>query len=312
MQTGGGHIGMRGGVLNDGDIGGHRAARQRALQQIVAEYLAIGQALAQHGMHGLHLQQALAAEAAFTEQILVDLGAGSAVGIDAALAGKQPVVRGLFGKRGQRCGHARLQDAVAMHHPAPAGIELRPVLRVGGDGHQLAQTAWRQLGVAVEREHVGCGAGQPGQLLQVDEARWRGAGQTGGRRGVGQRGHQHLEFAALALPAYPGLFGLAVATLAMQQDEAGCFARCHGIALVEGLQRGAGCVQRRGVSGAVFGGGVGPIAEQRKLRAVLAVGQVMQVQAVHQAADGGSRGQHCRDDHQHAVLRRDALAQRQP
>ena len=312
VQAGGGHVGMRGGVLDHGDVGGHRTARQRALQQIVAEHLAIGQALAQHRMHRLHLQQALAAEAAFAEQVLVDLGAGRAVGVDAALAGKQPVVGRLLGMRGQRRGHARLQDAVAVRHPAPAGIEQRPVLRVGGDGHQLTQPAGWQLAVAVERDQVGRGAGQPRQLAQGHEARRRGAGGCGRRRGLGQRGHQQLKLAALALPADPGLFALAVLARPVQQDEARRGARRHRVALVQGLERAAGLVQRRGVGGAVFGGGIGPVTEQRKLRAGLGVGQVMQVQAVHQPLDGGGRAQHRRDGHQHPVLGRDALAQRQP
>ena len=79
-------------VLDQRDVGHRGAARQRAFEQVVAQHLALGQAAGQHRVHRLHVEQALAGEGAFAEQVLVDLGAGGAVRVDAALPGKQPVV----------------------------------------------------------------------------------------------------------------------------------------------------------------------------------------------------------------------------
>ena len=64
----------------------------------MAEHLAFGQAAAQHRMHGLHMQQALAGEGALTEHILVNLGAGRAVRINPAAPGKQHVEQRGFGR----------------------------------------------------------------------------------------------------------------------------------------------------------------------------------------------------------------------
>ena len=47
-------------------------------------------------MQGLDMEQPFTAEAAFTKNILVNLGARGAVGVNAALPGKQPVVGRAF------------------------------------------------------------------------------------------------------------------------------------------------------------------------------------------------------------------------
>ncbi|MDZ7589757.1 MAG: hypothetical protein U5L05_03510 [Rubrivivax sp.] len=162
-------------------------------------------------MRGLHVQQALAGERAFAEDVLVDLGAGRAVGVDAGLAGEQPVVRRQLLRRRQRGHQMRLQDAVAALHAAAVGAELRRILRVRGHAHQFAQAARRQMRVAVQRHQVGGAGRHVGELAKVDERLPRHAGQ---------RGDELFELAALAFPADPAAFGGAILALAVQQQEA--------------------------------------------------------------------------------------------
>ena len=154
MQSGGGHVGVEGGIFDHGDVGDRGAVHQRAFEQIVAQYLIIWQAVGQHGLHRADHQQPFAGEAAFVEQVLVDLGCGGAVGVDPALAGKQAVEAGGLLQRRQGRDDPRLQDAVAAGQRASVGGQAWLVVRVCGHTHQLAQPAGRQLGVAVQRQDV--------------------------------------------------------------------------------------------------------------------------------------------------------------
>ena len=137
------HIGVRGGIFNEGHIGHGGAAAHGAFQQVMAQHLPFGQTARQDRMHGLHMEQALAGERALTKEVLVNLGRGGAVGVNAALPGKQPAVgRGVLGVW-QGGGHMWLQDAVAAHHRAPGGVQLRLVVRVRRHPDQLTQLPGR-------------------------------------------------------------------------------------------------------------------------------------------------------------------------
>ena len=88
----GGDVGVERRVLDDRDVGDRGAARHRAFEQVVAQDAVLGQAAAEHGVHRLHVEQALAGVGAFAEDVLVDLRARRAVRVDSRLAGEQPVV----------------------------------------------------------------------------------------------------------------------------------------------------------------------------------------------------------------------------
>ena len=167
------HIGVGRRRLQHGDVADAAAARDAPFQQIVAEHLVVGQAPGQHGVQRAHMQQTFAGEAAFVEQVLVDLGRHRVVRVAAAGAGKQAMeAGGLFWRRPGRH-DARLQDAVAGHHTATQRFHARLVQRVGGNAHQFAQRARRQHGVAVQRDDVGRACGGPTRCAEVDEERRR-------------------------------------------------------------------------------------------------------------------------------------------
>ena len=94
VQARGRHVGMMRRVFHQGDFADCRTTCQRTFEQVVAEHLTFGQAQRQCTVHGLHIQQALAGEAAFAEQVLVDLGTGGAVRVQAAVAVEEHVVAG--------------------------------------------------------------------------------------------------------------------------------------------------------------------------------------------------------------------------
>ena len=129
----------------------------------------------------------------------------------------------------------------------------------------------------------------------------------------GQRGHQLFELAAFAFPADPRLLAATVFALAVQQNEARHLRPVagHRMARIDRADLLHRVRQQGFIPGRMFGGGVGPVAQQRELRVELGVGQPVQDQPVHQAVDGGCVGDHRRDHDHHPVFRRNAVDQRQ-
>ena len=94
----GSNIGMKWRILNHGDISHRRTTRQRTFEQVMAQHLALWQATRKHLLHGLYIQQSFTRKSPLAKHVLIYLRACSAVGIDATLTSKQPVVqRQLFG-----------------------------------------------------------------------------------------------------------------------------------------------------------------------------------------------------------------------
>ena len=190
----------------------------------MAQHLAVRQSARQDRMHSLHVEQALARESSLAKKILVDLGGGGAVRVNAALPGKQPAVRRGVLCVWQRSRHMRLQYAVAADHPASCSVPHRLVARVGRHAHQLAQAPGRQLSVAVQRQHVAHRAGQARVFTQVNELTLRS---------LRQRTHQLLQLAAFALPANPALLGVTELTAPVQNNETRRAGAVQGVAGVE-------------------------------------------------------------------------------
>lgn len=76
--------------------------------------------------------------------------------------------------------------------------------------------------------------------------------------------------------------------------------------MIQGLHLALGMGQQRAVFGQVLHIGIHTVGQQRKLRTGLGVGQVMQVQAVHQPVDGAGAAEQGRDRHQNACRCRNA------
>ena len=273
----GGHVGMEGRVLDQRDVADRRAARERAFEQVVAEHPAFGQPAAQHRVHRAHVEQALAGEGAFAEQVLVDLGAGRAVGVDAALAGEQPVEAACARRRRQRRHHARLQDAVAAEHAAAGGV----------------QPGWLCGCAATPTSSRRRPGGSWVSLSSVTRSACRGAtceasprSRKAPRSPVPARPRPAARACRACAPsrssaarcAERGARGAAAGSAARAPPPAGCGCSARGC---PGAARSA-ARRRRPCCAAV---GIGPVGQQRELRLRLGVGQVVQLQPVHQRVD---------------------------
>ena len=270
VQARRGHVGMHGRFFDEHDVAHAPTAGDGAFKQIVAQHRAVGQARTEHRMKRLHVQQALAGERAFAEQVLVDLGGGGAVRVDTALPRKQPVEGRDLARARQRRGHARLQDAVARRDTALRHVNARQVERVRRHADQFTQAAGWQLRVAVERDDVGQAGHRLRHDAQVDERR------RVERRRVGRKpADQLLQLAALALPADPALLGLAELAAPVQQQKARWCAGSVRVACIQRLHRRHGCGEQRRVGIGVRGIGIGQVGEQRELCVRFEVCQVM-------------------------------------
>ena len=106
---------VRGIIVDDFDIAGQAGARVRAFDQVMAEQGIAREAPVQHAVHRVHFIDTLAGEDAFAVKILVHVGNGARVDIEASLArieAGQPGTRRALHAHA----HARLQNAVAGDH----------------------------------------------------------------------------------------------------------------------------------------------------------------------------------------------------
>ena len=190
---------------------------------------------------------------------------------------------------------------------ASSGVKHRPVQRVRGNTHQFTQHARRQPGVAVQGNHVGRVRRRLRAPAQIDKSC---VGLPGQQR------DQLFKLAALALPANPALLAVGPAALPVQQQEAarhnGVRDRVVGMVQLERVDLCHRLGQQRRIAGQMRLTGVGEVAEQGVLGVALAVGQVVALKLLRERPDAGQIAQHHRYHHQHPVLRRDAVGQRQP
>ena len=184
-------------VVDDLDVGDEADAREEPFEQVVRQHGVLGHAALEHAHEGVDVVEALAREDALVEQVLVDVGHGRRVRIDAGVPGIQAREARARGA-GHRHAHARLQDAVALDHAALPGVDARPVERMLEDADQRAHRLARQAGVGVEREAV-AHVGQHPHVADLD--------RVAGVAGAAQTAVELLDLAALALPAHPDAFG---------------------------------------------------------------------------------------------------------
>ena len=73
-------------------------------------------------MHRLDIEKPLAGKGALAKKVLINLRGRRAVGVDAALPGKKPVVIGEIAGLRQRRDHARLQNSIAARDLTAANV----------------------------------------------------------------------------------------------------------------------------------------------------------------------------------------------
>ena len=107
-----------------------------SLEQIVAEDAIFRKAAAERALERIDVVNPLADERALAEKILVDVGHGARIRVNARLAAAQARVARLRRRR-QAHGHARLQDSVSLAHALPALVVTRPIERMRHRAREL-------------------------------------------------------------------------------------------------------------------------------------------------------------------------------
>ena len=120
----------------------------------MTEQRAFGHAAVERGFEGIHFVDALAGIGAFAEEILIHVGHGRGVRIDAAHAGDDALVERPLATDWQRRRNARLQHAIAFDDASGAGIKPRMVERVRHLADQPAGRFPRHPGIGVECDDV--------------------------------------------------------------------------------------------------------------------------------------------------------------
>ena len=119
----------------------------------MAEHGILREASLHGALESIHIVNSFSDKRTFLENILVHVGNGPRVRIDARIAGENPDKPGSPGAR-QTHADARLQDAIAFGDNPARAIEHRTVQRMGHRAHKLAGGIARQLSVGVERDDI--------------------------------------------------------------------------------------------------------------------------------------------------------------
>ena len=203
-------------VVDDFDVGDEAGASVGALDEVVREESVAREAAVEYLVKDGDFVDAFAGEDAFAEEVLIDVGDGAGVDVEAGFAG----VEGR--KAGARCGgdadaDAWLEDAVSLGDDARAGVDDRLIERVRHGADHAGGGAARKLGVGVERDDVA-------DMLQGVE--WAGL-QGEAVVLVQQEFVEVEELAALALPSHPDALAGVEDAMAMQEEEGSSL--CAGI-----------------------------------------------------------------------------------
>ena len=204
-------------VVKDLHVVDEAAAYVAALQQVVAEDEVLREGPFEHLLEHAQVVDALAAEGALVEYVLIELEAGGGVDVQSAQSGHQLRVAALVGDLDVDV-DAGLHDAVAAVHAFAVFRQLRHVERVRHRPDELLCRVEHQLRVGVEGN---------------DEAYRSGAFRSPLADGLGAEAvllllpgglaeEQVVEVedgATLALVAEPGLLALAPGTAAVDEVE---------------------------------------------------------------------------------------------
>ena len=101
-------------------------------------------------LEGIDIVDPLADVRALSEKVLIHIGNGPSIRIDARLGGEKPGEPRLT-SAGQTHAHARLENAVAFDDASELRIETRTIQRMGHRADQLTCRVARQLRISVER-----------------------------------------------------------------------------------------------------------------------------------------------------------------
>ena len=243
-------------------------AGMTCFQQIVAEHGVLGEASLHGPLERIHVVDSFSDERAFPKDILIHVGHFPRVGIDARITGEKSHEPGTSGAR-QAHADSRLQDAVAFVDNLARGIEHRAVQRMGHRAHELPGSLTRELGVGVERDDI------------LDRRENGGVADDLGEAFAGASAQQRVElgeFSPLALVAHPQPFAGVPAAWPVKQKEE--IMVCSGILRIQHLDSGPRPLLQHVVSRQHRLGGIAEIRQQREVKVMVPVGEMMDLQCL--------------------------------
>ena len=252
-------------VVDDVDVGAERRPRERPFEEVVAEQRVVRHAPGERPFEGVDVVDALADVAALVEEILIDVGDGGRVRIDADVARKDPrEPRAVGADDADR--DARLENPVALGHALHRRVEARPVQRVRQRADHRPARLERQLRIAVERDDV---------FHRRQQAEIAELHRVAGVGGAAQQLVELVQLAALPLPSHPAPFAGVVGARAVEQEEA-----IGAVARVEDLDARLRRSQQRRVFRRLALGRVAEVGQQREVQVLIAVGEEADLEIV--------------------------------
>ena len=217
------------------DVGGERGAREDTFEQIVTQQGVLPDLARQHRLKRVQIVNSLPGVRTLVKQILINIGNRRSVWIDSARPGKNSLEERAFAIGGKRRRHARLHDAVAVHHAAQFRAHLRPVQRVRHGSHQARRGAARKARIRIQGDDV---------ANHRNGVRHPAAdGNEIGLRRAAQQLVQLVQLSPLALPAHPFLLAFVPGALAVEQEEARAASRSRAVGFVQAGDAAGSCGQ---------------------------------------------------------------------
>ena len=275
-------------VLDEEHVAHQTGPRVRTFEQVVAEDLVLRQPIVECALKRIDVVDALSDERALLEHVLIDVGDRTRVWIDAGLAAK-PASEPRARDARHTDADARLQDRVTRGHATRALVVTRAVERVPEGRRQHPRRIARQLGIAVERDHVlhRCQA-----LDGTDDG--REPSQLAAQRRV-----ELLELAALALPPHPHALARIPAPRAMEQEES-LPVRGRVLDAERFDRRHRACKQGR-IPGRGLGRRIAEVRDQRERQVAIAVREEPHLERLDQVIDLLCAADQGRDRHHRAM-----------
>ncbi len=191
-----------------------------ALDKVVAEDEVLGESAFQHLLEHMQVVDALAAERAFVEDILIKLEAGGGIYVESAQSGEELCVAAFVGNLHIHV-NTRLHDAVAGIHTTAVVAELGTVERMRHGAYQFLCRVEHQLGVGVESDDEL--NGRHGTFEPLADGLATEAFLRFGGGGVAQHKVVEMQYgAAFALVAEPCVLAIAPSAFAIHEIEDGC------------------------------------------------------------------------------------------
>ncbi len=199
----------RGILLEQHDIADQSGSGVSALEQVVAENAVFRQPPVDGLPEHVHVINPLADKRPLLEHVLVNVGYGVGVGVDAGLAGEEPCESGPA-RAGYADANARLKDAVSLGHAPELLVIVRAIQGVSHRSDKLPRRIARELRVAIQRDHIPHGF----QIVGCADDRVEPALLPA------ERPVEVLELASFSFPSHPDVLAGVPAPIAVEQEKA--------------------------------------------------------------------------------------------